>query len=222
MRRCRSSFPQIGKTFPAEGERRYRVAFMAEAGNIANVAFGTFLTRTTIRVLQKNGCEVVVPRNQTCCGALAVHSGLREQARELARKNIDAVMAGEYDAIITNAAGCGSTLKEYREMLEDDAAYHDKAKAFSSLMKDITEFLASIDLRGRYASAGYERCDLPGFLPLGRMARRSAPRTAQTAAKHSGRHVLRHADGRRMLRQWRERFQHRSMDFIMHSLMDGG
>jgi glycolate oxidase iron-sulfur subunit len=137
-------FPQIGKTFPAEGERRYRVAFMA--GCIANVAFAR-LNEATIRVLQKNGCEVVVPHDQTCCGALAVHSGLREQARRLARKNIDAVLAGEYDAIITNAAGCGSTLKEYHEILEDDPAYHDQAQRFSSLMKDITEFLASIELR---------------------------------------------------------------------------
>ncbi|MGA7409236.1 MAG: heterodisulfide reductase-related iron-sulfur binding cluster [Bryobacteraceae bacterium] len=137
-------FPQIGKTFAAEGERRFRVAFLA--GCIANVAFAR-LNEATIRVLQKNGCEVVIPADQNCCGALAIHSGLKENARQLARRNIDAVLSEEYDAIITNAAGCGSTLKEYHELLEDDSAYHEKAKRFVGLMKDITEFLASIELR---------------------------------------------------------------------------
>ncbi len=137
-------FPQIGKTFAAEGEQRFRVAFLA--GCIANVAFAR-LNEATIRVLQKNGCEVVIPADQNCCGALAIHSGLKENARQLARRNIDAVLSGEYDAIITNAAGCGSTLKEYYELLEDDPAYHDRARRFTGLMKDITEFLASIELR---------------------------------------------------------------------------
>ena len=71
-------FSQIGKTFPAEGERRYRVAFLA--GCIANVAFAR-LNEATVRVLQKNGCEVVIPAGQGCCGALHVHAGLREEAR---------------------------------------------------------------------------------------------------------------------------------------------
>jgi glycolate oxidase iron-sulfur subunit len=137
-------FSQIGRTFQAEGGKpRYRVAFMA--GCIANVCFAR-LNEATVRVLQRNGCEVVVPEGQGCCGALHVHSGLREDAQALARKNIDAVLAGKYDAIITNAAGCGSTLKEYGELLEDDPAYAVKAHEFSSRMKDVTEFLASIDL----------------------------------------------------------------------------
>jgi glycolate oxidase iron-sulfur subunit len=137
-------FSQIGKTFPAEGPRKYRVAFLA--GCIANVAFAR-LNEATVRVLQKNGCEVVLPGDQTCCGALHVHSGLKEDAQRLARKNIDAVAgAGEFDAIITNAAGCGSTLKEYDELLEDDPAYKEKAVRFKHLMKDVTEFLSSIEL----------------------------------------------------------------------------
>src|SRR5258708_17641972 len=73
-------FSQIGKTFPAEGEQRYRVAFLA--GCIANISFAR-LNEATVRVLQKNGCEVVVPAAQTCCGALHVHSGLRDDARAL-------------------------------------------------------------------------------------------------------------------------------------------
>jgi glycolate oxidase iron-sulfur subunit len=136
-------FSQIGKVFPAEGPARHRVALMA--GCIANVSFAR-LNEATVRVLQKNGCDVVVPEGQGCCGALHVHSGLKEDARKLARRNIDAILDGGFDAIITNAAGCGSTLKEYHDLLEDDPAYAEKASRFSALMKDVTEFLASLEL----------------------------------------------------------------------------
>jgi glycolate oxidase iron-sulfur subunit len=140
-------FRQIGNTYAAEGTRKYRVAMMA--GCIANISFAR-LNEATVRVLQKNGCEVVIPAGQTCCGALHVHAGIRDQARILARQNIDAVLAahaaGQLDAIITNAAGCGSTLKEYDELFEHEAAYIEKARKFKSLMKDVTEFLSSIEL----------------------------------------------------------------------------
>lgn len=136
-------FRNIGKTFPAEGVRRYSVAFLA--GCIANVSFAR-LNEATVRVLQKNGCEVVIPAGQTCCGALHVHSGLRDEARSLARRNIDAIPPAAFDAIITNAAGCGSTLKEYHELLADDPAYAERAAAFARNVKDVNEFLASIDL----------------------------------------------------------------------------
>ena len=136
-------FSQTGKIFPAEGARRYRVAFLA--GCIANVCFAR-LNEATIRVLQKNGCEVVVPKNQRCCGALHVHAGLRDQARELARRNIDALGDAKFDAIVTNAAGCGSTLKEYGELLETDPAYAARARGFAARMRDITEFLAALEL----------------------------------------------------------------------------
>ena len=132
-------FSQIGKTFPAEGTRRYRVAFMA--GCIANVSFAR-LNEATVRVLQKNGCEVVIPEGQGCCGALHLHSGLKAEAAKLAKVNVDAVMKGNFDAIITNAAGCGSTLKEYDELLDHDPL----AVEFSKKMKDVSEFLASIEL----------------------------------------------------------------------------
>jgi glycolate oxidase iron-sulfur subunit len=132
---------KIGKTFPAIGERRYRVAFLA--GCIANVAFAR-LNEATVRVLQRNGCEVVIPGGQTCCGALHLHSGLREQAQALARKNVDAIPANDFDAILTNAAGCGSTLKEYDELLGHDPAYRTQAEEFASCMKDVLEFLHTI------------------------------------------------------------------------------
>jgi glycolate oxidase iron-sulfur subunit len=131
-------FRQIGKTCAAEGEQRYRVAFLA--GCIANVAFAR-LNEATIRVLQKNGCEVVLPEGQGCCGALHLHSGLADDARVLARRNVDAILDGGFDAIITNAAGCGSTLKEYGELLGDE-----RGRRFAGLMRDVTEFLAGIEL----------------------------------------------------------------------------
>jgi glycolate oxidase iron-sulfur subunit len=142
-------FGEIGKTFPADGERRHRVALMA--GCIANVSFAR-LNEATVRVLQRNGCEVTVPAEQTCCGALHVHSGLRDDARALARRNIDAVLGGGFDAILTNAAGCGSTLKEYDELLEHDPRYHERAKLFVTRMKDVNEYLASIDLNREMAA----------------------------------------------------------------------
>jgi glycolate oxidase iron-sulfur subunit len=136
-------FRHLGKTFPASGARRFRVAFLA--GCIANVAFAR-LNEATVRVLQRNGCEVVIPAAQNCCGALHLHSGLKDQAQALARNNIDAVPGQDFDAIITNAAGCGSTLKEYGELLERDDAYRGRAALFASKLKDVTEFLASIEL----------------------------------------------------------------------------
>ncbi len=128
----------IGRVFAARGKQKYRVAFLS--GCIANVCFAR-LNEATVRVLQANGCEVTIPASQTCCGALHVHAGLRDLARKLARQNIDACLDGGFDAILTNAGGCGSTLKEYDELLEGDA----RAQKFSRLMKDVNEFLASIE-----------------------------------------------------------------------------
>jgi glycolate oxidase iron-sulfur subunit len=136
-------YSYYGKVLPPDGPKRHKVAVLG--GCMANVFFAR-LNEATVRVLQKNGCEVHIPNDQTCCGALHVHAGLREPARKLAKQNIDALLAGGYDAIITNAAGCGSTLKEYHDLLEDDPAYAGKAHEFVSKMKDVTEFLAGVDL----------------------------------------------------------------------------
>ncbi|NWF84062.1 MAG: 4Fe-4S dicluster domain-containing protein [Bryobacteraceae bacterium] len=140
-------FDKIGKTFAPAGPRRYRVGLLA--GCIANVTSAR-LNEATVRVLQQNGCEVLVPESQTCCGALHVHAGLKQDARELARRNIDAFLPladnGGLDAVVTNGAGCGSTLKEYHELLAEDPEYREKAARFAAIMKDITEFLASIEL----------------------------------------------------------------------------
>jgi len=140
-------FRRLGQTFHALGERRARVAFFA--GCVAQVTFSE-LNEATIRVLNANGCEVVIPRQQVCCGALAAHSGDRESARMVARKNLDAFKAllasSEIDAIVTNAAGCGSTLKEYSHLFTPDEQEHELAREFESRVRDVTEFLADIGI----------------------------------------------------------------------------
>jgi glycolate oxidase iron-sulfur subunit len=137
-------FGEIGKVFPAVGERRGRVSFLA--GCINNVAF-SHLNRCTINVLTQNGIEVHVPAGQGCCGALHAHAGFRDESRKLARHNINVFLSAEYDAIVTNAAGCGSHLKEFDDLLEHDAEYAARAKEFTAKSKDVTEYLAAIGLR---------------------------------------------------------------------------
>lgn len=137
-------FREFGTAYPAKGEPRARVALLG--GCIASVAFAE-LNRATIRVLTENGVEVTVPKDQGCCGALHAHGGLRDEARELARRNIDAMLDDRFDAIVTNAAGCGSTMKEYADLLEPDPAYTAKARRFEQKVKDVNEFLAELGLR---------------------------------------------------------------------------
>lgn len=131
---------------PAIGHRRYRVGFIS--GCMMDQVFRD-VNEASIRVLTANGCEVITPPQQGCCGALHVHAGEAEKGRALARHNIDVFEQydwGSWDAIIINSAGCGSTLKEYTHLLLDDLIYAQIAKAFSAKVKDISEFLASIEL----------------------------------------------------------------------------
>ena len=146
---CEFFFSRLGRTYPALGHRRARVALFA--GCVAQVSF-TALHDATIRVLTANGCEVVVPDGQTCCGALAAHAGVRDVTRSLARTNLDVFLREDFDAVITNAAGCGSTLKEYELLFDADTSEHAKASAFHSKMKDATEFLAELELTARLSS----------------------------------------------------------------------
>ncbi len=136
-------FSRLGKTFPAKGARRARVAFFA--GCVAQVSF-TELNDATIRVLQANGCEVVVPAAQLCCGALCVHAGEQDVARSLARVNMDAFLAEVFDAVVTNAAGCGSTLKEYERLFAVGTPERERAIKFHAKVRDVTEFLAELGL----------------------------------------------------------------------------
>jgi glycolate oxidase iron-sulfur subunit len=128
---------------PAQGEVRYRVGFIE--GCIMPQLFGD-TNAATVRVLATNGCVVYSPPKQGCCGALQMHTGDRDTARQLARRNVDAFEPLGLDAIIINAAGCGSTLKEYGHLLGDDPTYAERARAFASKVKDVSEFLAAIEL----------------------------------------------------------------------------
>jgi glycolate oxidase iron-sulfur subunit len=136
-------FSDLGKTFPALGERRARVAFFA--GCAAQVTFSD-LNRATIRVLQANGCEVVTPAEQVCCGALPAHAGVRDVARKLAHANVSAFGVGDFDAIVTNAAGCGSALKEYTQLFAANDPAQERLAGFARKVRDVTEFLAELGL----------------------------------------------------------------------------
>jgi glycolate oxidase iron-sulfur subunit len=151
MQRLDSFLPSVARRFltpgterwAPHGEPRARVALLA--GCIMSTAYAD-IDRATARVLAANGCEVIVPEGQGCCGALHVHSGDLPGGRALARTNIDAFERLDVDAIIVNAAGCGAQLKEYGHLLHDDPVYAKRAAAFSARVKDITEYLAGIEL----------------------------------------------------------------------------
>ncbi len=121
------------------GPVRAQAAFFA--GCVAAVALPA-VDRATLQVLARAGCQVAVPAAQTCCGALHAHSGDREYARRLARRNIDA-FPGD-GPIVTNSAGCGAMLKEYAHLLADDPAYRERTGAFARRVQDVTEYLDRI------------------------------------------------------------------------------
>jgi glycolate oxidase iron-sulfur subunit len=124
--------------FPARGERRRKVALFT--GCLADQLFAD-VNEATVRVLTENGCEVTVLGAETCCGALHIHNGARDAAKELARANVRAFSAGDYDAIVSNAAGCSAELRHYGELLEDDA----EARAFGARIRDVSELLVELD-----------------------------------------------------------------------------
>jgi len=133
------------EVLPAIGERRARVAFLS---GCAMSMFFAGINEATVRVLQRNGCEVVIPRGQACCGALNVHNGEAGSARAMARRDIDA-FPEDVEAIIVNAAGCGAAMKEYGHLLKDDPVYRARAEFFAARVRDASEFLATLGLRSR-------------------------------------------------------------------------
>ena len=116
-------------------------------GCIMNLLF-TEVHHASARVLQTNGCTLWIPPQQVCCGALHMHAGEREQARQLARRNIVAFEQQPVDAIVNNAAGCGAQLKNYGELLAEDPVFAERAQRFSAKVQDIAECLAQEPLRG--------------------------------------------------------------------------
>ncbi len=134
-------------TYAAQSEKRGRVALL---GGCAQPVLDPAINDATIRLLTRLGIEVVLPQGEGCCGALVHHMGREEQALESARRNVNVwtreIERGGLDAIIITASGCGTTIKDYGHMLRLDAAYAQKAARVSALAKDITEYLASLDL----------------------------------------------------------------------------
>lgn len=129
----------VAPVTPARGIRRFRVALLA--GCAQDLMFSD-VNRDTAEVLSRNGCEVVTPPDQHCCGSLHAHNGEWELAQELARRNIDQFPPESFDAIISNAGGCGSHLKHYTRLLADDARYVERARLWDAKVKDIHEWLA--------------------------------------------------------------------------------
>jgi len=130
---------------PAIGPRRAKVAMLN--GCVMPLLFGA-VNDATVRVFRRNGCDVVFPPEQICCGALNTHNGESVAAKQMARRNIDVFLTAGVEAIIVNAAGCGAAMKEYGYLLRDDVMYREQAERFSALVKDASEFLAGLGLVG--------------------------------------------------------------------------
>ncbi|MGD9866593.1 MAG: glycolate oxidase subunit GlcF [Hyphomicrobiales bacterium] len=134
--------------YPPDGERTRRVALLT---GCAQQAIAPQINAATIRLLNRHGVEVVVPEQQGCCGALVHHMGHEDDSREQARRNVDAWSAAErdggLDAILINASGCGTMVKDYGHLFARDEGYRERAAALASKTRDITEFLAEIGLK---------------------------------------------------------------------------
>jgi glycolate oxidase iron-sulfur subunit len=137
------SLPEV---VPAEGQRRYRVGLLL--GCVQRL-FNPEVNDATVRVLVANGCEVVMPRSQGCCGALTHHQGQEAQTQVLARQLIDSFAGTGVDYILVNASGCGHSLKEYGNILQDDPQYREKAREFADRIRDVQEFLAQVGLTAK-------------------------------------------------------------------------
>ena len=134
-------FGPSSQVYRAQGKRKKSVALLS--GCIMPLV-QSHVMEATIRVLNHNGCEVVVPEGQGCCGAINEHDGDFETARRLARRNIDVFLGANVDAVVTNSAGCGLTMKEYGELFRDDPTYKEKAEKIASMTYDINEFLVNL------------------------------------------------------------------------------
>jgi glycolate oxidase iron-sulfur subunit len=134
----------IAPVTPAVGAKKYRVAMLI--GCAQDLIFSD-INRDTVEVLARNGCEVITPPKQLCCGSLHAHNGEWEMAQQLARKQLEQFPPDQFDAIITNAGGCGSHLKHYHKLLADDPVYRDRAVLWDKKVKDIHEWLVEIGIQ---------------------------------------------------------------------------
>lgn len=142
--RAKFSHQLISEVENPKGEVKYRVGLLT--GCVQDIVLSD-VNRDTAEVLMANGCKVLTPRVQYCCGSLHAHNGDVETARMLARRQLDAFNLDSLDAIITNAAGCGSHLKHYDHLLADDPAYVGKARLWARKLRDIHEWLSEIGVR---------------------------------------------------------------------------
>jgi glycolate oxidase iron-sulfur subunit len=147
QRRFSDALIQPVETAPAN--RKYRVGLLT--GCVQDLVF-SHVNRDTADVLLANRCEVVTPRSQFCCGSIHAHNGELELARKMARRNLDAFHLDQLDAVITNAAGCGTHLKNYGHLLHDDPAYSERAARWSAKLRDVHEWLAEIGIQPPPAS----------------------------------------------------------------------
>ncbi len=129
----------------AAATRPPKATVFLHAGCVMQVAFAE-VGEATVRVLQRAGCDVIAPEAQGCCGAIAVHAGDMDMGRRLAKANITAFERSGADVYVVNAAGCGSALKEYGHLFADDAAWAERAAAFSARVRDVTEYLDDIGI----------------------------------------------------------------------------
>ena len=143
MIRSEFSSELISALTPAVGPKRYRVAMLT--GCAQDLIFSD-VNRDTVEVLARNGCEVITPAEQLCCGSLHGHNGEWELAQDLARKQIEQFPPDQFDAVITNAGGCGSHLKHYHALLADDPVYRERAELWDRKVKDIHEWLDQIGI----------------------------------------------------------------------------
>ena len=137
----RSLIDKMPEHTPAVGSERLTVALLA--GCVQRLSFA-HVNHATVRVLAAEGCGVHAPAGQGCCGALPLHAGRIDQARALARHNIEVFEAAGVDRIAVNAAGCGSAMKEYGELFADDPAFAERAKAIGAKVRDVTELLVEL------------------------------------------------------------------------------
>jgi glycolate oxidase iron-sulfur subunit len=134
----------VAEVTPATGAKRRRVGLLL---GCVQREFLSQVNAATVRVLAAEGCEVVAPQAQSCCGALLVHAGEEAAAIELAKRTIDAFERADVETVVTNAAGCGSNVKEYGHLLRDDPEYAGRAKVFAAKCKDVSEVLIELEPR---------------------------------------------------------------------------
>jgi glycolate oxidase iron-sulfur subunit len=133
--------PTLPERVAARGPRRAVVGMLT---GCVQREFFPRVNAATARVLAMEGCDVVIPRNQSCCGALSVHNGREAEAMSFARRTVDTFEAAGVEQVVVNAAGCGSSMKEYAELLRDDPAYADRAARFAASVRDVSELLVEL------------------------------------------------------------------------------